>query len=300
MTSMGDTAAEACSRISTEAENIKAAAGGTSGVIDSIWGALSPKNYSSGDNETEDIITNIINTNLSECEILKIDNDCNNSSAGSQTNIIDTTDCALCTNPDPQFLLENPDIIEKVCSVSGVSQQNASEIEQTCTIHSAIETLLQKTNSVEAQALAEVLQESTGLLSGDNSYTSDNCTLLNTDMSSAQYIENRSSCSNEISINQENIIKACGATNVIQENNYKNLQTCLIQSDTQTASEQKSATAVASEMSNDQKTEGLIWESSVYCGIICGLFLCSLLSAGVKLALDEGVQDFAGKALDKT
>lgn len=294
MAEMGETAAEACSRISTEAENIKAAANGTANVIDSLWGALSPNNYSSGDNETEDIVTNIINTNLSECDILKIQNDCSNAVASSQSNVIDNTNCPACS--DPAIIAINPNI----CSISDVTQINQAEISQTCTIQSAIETLLQKTNSVESQALADVLMESSGLLSGDNSYTSDNCTLLNTDMSSAEYVENRSSCSNEIAVSQENTLSNCGpVTGVLQQNQFTGLQSCLIQSEVETESQVESKTIVQSELIAELISTGLTWESSVLSSVLFAIIMLAGIIGSIILGKDENIQKIVADNMNR-
>lgn len=284
---LGDTAAEACSRISTEADNIRAHYEGSARNIDSLLGPFSPNNWSSGDNQTDDIITNIVNNNLSECEILKIENDCKNSVATSQINSISNVNCPACS--DPKILEINPNI----CSVSDVTQTNVSEINQTCTIQSAIETLLQKTNSVESQALAEVLQEASGLLSGDNTYKSDNCTLINTDMSSAQYIENRSACANEISVNQENKLEVCGqVTGVLQQNQFNGLQSCLIQSEAVSESSRDSDTVAKSESTIDQSTDTNISGISLTICLICLILLsCLFVIEGGKTSRDKNVLD---------
>lgn len=212
---MGKTAKEVCNKISSKAEEIEAHYKGTSGVLDSLWGALSPANYKAGDNTTEDMVRNIINTNLSSCDIQKISNDCVNSSASTQANIIDNSQCEYCKN--------------NLCEIKNVTQENKIKMSQKCSIQSAMETLLKKTSSVDAQALAQVLQKSQDILSGSNNFKKENCNTLNADMSNKSYLEHRSNCANKLSLDQNNSIKFCGnVTDIIQKNQFDGLQECIL------------------------------------------------------------------------
>ena len=75
---MGETAKDACNKISSEAENIKAHYGGINNIVKN----MNPLNiFKSEDNEVDDRITNIMHNNLSTCDVTKIENACANSSS---------------------------------------------------------------------------------------------------------------------------------------------------------------------------------------------------------------------------
>lgn len=242
---MGKTAKDACNKISSKAEEIEAASNGMANIVTQ----MSPitaliKGIGGGDNNVSTMMRNIISTNLSTCDQKKISNDCINSTASDQINILDNSKCKYCDN--------------NLCEMSNIRQTNAAEISQSCTIQSAIETLLQKTSSVDAQALAQVLQKADGLMSGTNNYKSENCNVIDNDLSSQTYLENRSSCANKLTVDQENSIKFCGKlTDVIQENKFKALQDCLVKDTVTTSVDLKSSVKTLQDNKIEQKTSGL-------------------------------------------
>ena len=265
---MGQTAKDACNRISSRAEEIKAHYDGAKGVIDSAMTFLSPNNYRSGDNTSTDIMRNIINTNMSSCDINKIQMDCVNSSTSFQSNTIDNSQCVYCqTNK---------------CTIKNVTQENAARISQTCTLQSAIETLLKKTASVDCQALAKVMQESQGLLSGKNTFQKEDCNIIAPDLSTAKYLETKSSCINRLAIDQTNTLKFCGdVTDIIQKNQFDAYQKCVMDSTIVSETEFTDVTKTTHQSEAEQKSTGVTPLSS---GISCSSYLiccicCCLLSS---------------------
>jgi hypothetical protein len=237
-------AAEACKTISSKADEIAAHYKGAKEIVDAAWGFMSPNNYKSGDNTTNNEMRNIINTNLSNNDIMKISNDCKNSTAGYQLNELDATQCPFCQ--------------KNGCDMTNITQENIAKSDQQCAMQSAIETLMTKTNSVDAQALAETLQKAQGVLSGDNTSTNKNCNIVSTDMSSNQYMEQLGKCANEASIKQENRVKACGAvSNVIQKNAFDNIQKCMIGTTIKSTSDTSSQSKLASVFKTTQESTGI-------------------------------------------
>lgn len=290
---LGQTAKDACNKISSRAEEIKADRGGVAGIIDSALSFFSPNNYKSGDNSSTDVMRNIINTNLSECDIMKIENSCRNTAASVQSNIIDNTKCPACSD------IEILKIYPNICSVSNVTQENNSVISQTCTIQSAIETLLKKTSSIDSQALANVLQEATGVLSGSNTSSGENCDVINNDMSSKSYMEHRSECANEITVDQKNHLGACGpVTGVIQKNQYANLQTCLMGTDVKKESSASGITDIEKERITKQKSDSNLSAScAALGGFVVLLAIVAIVSAS-DVAKDKGFQETTMKAME--
>lgn len=241
---MGQTARDACNKIEEKASEIKETMGGLANIIDSALPFLNPKNYGSGSNTTDNIVTNIIKNNLSSCEITNIENSCTNNVTATQFNNIDNTKCKYCESHE--------------CSVSGVRQINKATVDQKCTIQASVNSLLKKTNSVDAQALAKVLQQANGLLSGDNSVRNENCSVIDNNMSSNSYTNIISNCANNLEVDQQNSITFCGKiTDTIQENAFDAAQSCIVGAGATSTNTADSSTTVKNELDVSQKSTGL-------------------------------------------
>ena len=264
------TAAEACRQISSEAQKITALAKGANNLVQTCMGIWNPKNYTSGDNEATTYMRNIINNNLSTEEQNCISNSCINSSTSVQKNIIDNTNCIYCNTHD--------------CSISNVTQENTLTSDQNCTIQSGIEMLMSKTNSISAQALGQALQKAQGLLSGSNTVVSDNCNIVNTDMSSKKYLTQISKCVNNISNDQTNSLKGCATvSNVIQRNKAEQIQLCISKATTTSSDTTNNKSEAVSKSIFDQTTTGIDLTGLVIIGIICLLSCCSSSSSAAYL-----------------
>jgi hypothetical protein len=258
-------AAEACRKISSRAEEIAAEYGGKKNLAESIlkhipiFSLFDPSNYKAGKSDSTSISRNIIDNDLSECEVQKIFSSCENSAANAQINIISTQNCEFCQKHG--------------CNISGITQVNENAIKQQCMIQSAIETLLQKTNSVDAQALAKVLQDVSGLLSGDTTINTENCNAIRNDLSTKSYLESKANCVNAIAVTQENDIAACGnASDIVQKNSFNALQDCVIKNYIKNSSDQKGYTKTDADTETEQKSVGGTMSS-----IGSSIFLCVLV-----------------------
>lgn len=242
----GENAAQACKQISSQAQNITAAANGGAKLINSILGPFSPKNYVS-DNDTASQLRNVLGMDLSSNDISTINNSCKNISTGIQSNKLQTDQCPYCRECKTG----------NCCPISNVRQSNVASSNQTCIAKALIDVLRQKHNTVEASAAAKAVQDATGLLASNTSST-DQCNYVNTDMSSEAYLEQINKCSNTSSIDQSNNIGACDAVfNVLQENSLANFQKCLANSTTELKEEIKSNVAAKTESYVEQHATGL-------------------------------------------
>ncbi len=269
-----ESAAEACKKISSTADIIKAQAEAdnlvTTAVLDGLLGPLNlfrPDAYKSGDNKTERMMRNILETNMSTKERQDIYTYCSNAVKNSQINNIDNTNCKYCQTHK--------------CKLSGITQSNEVEVTQSCVLQTAIKKLLEKTNSVSAQALADVLQSADGVLSGSSSLGTDNCNIVKTDMSTKDYLELRSNCSNLITQDQLNDIQFCGTMrNVSQQNKYNNYQNCVNSVSTDSSKKITSDTKIKTELVSKQTTEGITSSASLASSIISGLVILVLIIVG--------------------
>jgi len=271
-------AAEACKKISSQAENIKAAAGGVANVISSVMGLMNPRNYKSGDNEIDNFTRNVITTDMSNKFESLVNNQCSSSVANMQVNEIDFTKCKYCDKHE--------------CSVSNVTQTNISKSQQTCRLKAAIDVLMAKKDSIDAQALAKVVQESEGLLSGNNSTSTQNCNIIDKDMSSKEYLDIRSNCNNDISMSQRNSLKNCGGlNNVIQKNLSNAVQQCIMDSSVKLESKQESDTKIVQASDVTQKSIGLDMAASlVILSSCCVSSIISSVLAGAAAYMQENGQ----------
>jgi hypothetical protein len=271
---MPEKAAEACKVISSEAENIKAeydgqasmieAAGkaaanmmsfGLSGVLDNVT--------SGGDNEVNQMTRNIINTDMSSEEITKIEQKCGNLNSVAQFNSIDNTMCKYCDT--------------NLCEMDGVNQSNDSSNKQTCVFQAIVDIMEAKTESVEAQALAQALQKAEGAGSGDNSVTSSSCNVSNKDMSTRAYFESVQGCQNQNSVLQNNDIKFCGnILNTFQKNRASSVQECLTKAGVIKEVTLSSDTKLIASAVSDQTTEVA---SGASLGSLCSICIVCILGS---------------------
>ena len=220
-----ESAAEACKKISSRAEEIEAEYGGIAEIARNVPFAslFNPNNYKAGDNKSNDTMRNIVNSTMKQEDITKISNECSPIATSVQRNIlkIDLSECEYCkTHP---------------CDVkmTNISQENIDIVTQTCQMQTAIDILTQNKKSIDAQALASTLQKTQDLLSGSNVSNKENCNVINSNMSSTAYLEAKANCAQISETEQENIIDAkCAASidvsNAIQKNRAEKLQECII------------------------------------------------------------------------
>jgi hypothetical protein len=245
---MPELAAEACKKISTKAEEIEAHYNGIANIVSSIpvLNLFSPSSYSSGDNKTSDMMRNIINTNLSKCEVEQISNSCSTIATSIQSNIIDTSGCDYCNKVDP-----------RACIISGNVQVNNSATLQTCSIKLAIKMLSEKKSSIDAQALSKVLQKCEGIISGNNISASEKCNIISQDLSTKSYLEQKNECLNSLNLDQQNILKGCAFIDNVQKNISKNIQQCIIGIESIKQDTIESNTTLKNESSSEQKSTGI-------------------------------------------
>jgi hypothetical protein len=284
---LGKSAKEACNKISSRADEIEAEYKGKGQILKNLpFAALfNPNNYKAGDNKTEDVMRNIINTNLSECEVQKIESDCKNSSSSVNVNLIDNSNCEYCKT--------------NLCTISEITQENVAIINQSCTLQSAMESLSKKTDSLDAQALTKVLQKAQGVLSGENTFKKENCSFISTDLSTAKYLEDKKNCANNLQVDQKNSLLFCGnASKILQKNQFDAYQKCLQESSSFSDATFESDKKIKDDTSVDQTSTGIEnpFMSSIIASVSSAVVLIVGLLVAMSVAKDKGVQETILKA----
>jgi hypothetical protein len=275
-------AQEACNEISSKADEITAAGKAASGVIDSVLAFLSPNNYKSGDNETNNRVTNVMNTAISPEVRTQINNECGNLSTSLQSNVIDNSKCKYCETNE--------------CTISNITQENIKKAEQSCMLNSVVTTLMKTQNDIASQSLAEAIQKSQGLMAGDNTSTSKTCNVVNTEISPKSYLEIINDCANTSTSNQTNELLGCGSmTNIIQRNVLEDIQKCVIKNTTNETVDTSNETTNKSESKIDQSTEGIpAWAS------LGSIIACCVAIVSVSLVLGFVANNATEKAAEVT
>lgn len=261
-------AAEMCKEISSEAENISAAMGGVSNILDSALAFLSPNNYKSGSNTANNMVRNILDTKIAPESRTRIENECNNAVASNQSNIVDQTQCKYCDTHN--------------CAITNLQQVNDATVRQDCLINNAVVELMKVSSDIQAAATADLLQKASGPLTGDNKASNKNCNIVNKDISPKTYLDIITKCANAASIDQSNTFKGCGtATNVLQKNVMESLQECIIGNTVSKTSEIEDKTKIESKLKVEQSTE-LIGLGSLLSICSCSIVsIVSILMIGV-------------------
>jgi hypothetical protein len=284
---MPESAADACRKISSRAEEIEAQYNGIAEIAKNVPFAslFNPNNYRAGDTSSNDTMRNIVNSVMTQEDITKISNECAPIATSVQRNVIDIdlSNCKYCeTNPC-------------VVTMTNVTQENIDIVTQTCMIQTAVDILLQNTKSIDAQALAQTLQKTQDLLSGKADSTKENCNVINTNMATSSYLETKAKCAFESMTDQENKIDAgCAAyidiANVIQRNKAEKLQECIIGATVDKDLLAKEEAKVTAKAESEQTSKGL--DPLVFAGsssVSCVLFIV----VGVVAYLYRGVAEKA-------
>jgi hypothetical protein len=289
MSDVAKTGQEACAKISERAAEIlkpppEPDRGFFGDFVNNVTSFMNPKNYKSGENISFNVNNTQVNTDCSTDEVTKVQSSCSNAASVLQQNII--------TGPTPECykMCMDGGGTSKTCgSIQNIVQENVSKIQQECELESVVNLLMTKTNSVDAQALAEAIQKAKGALSGDNKSANVNCQNVNVDMSSEKYTEAISKCANEATLKQENIIGggcSMNVANVVQKNMSDMRSECIIGSTVTSENKIESDIKTKAESSSDQTTEGPFASSASLAslgtlGMIIPIviFLCICLSS---------------------
>lgn len=280
--SSGEDIANACKKVSSEAENIKAkgdaaAKSGINALFNLIGNSIKEGRANT---EAETQLKNIVQIDLTSKQIVDIATTCNNTVAVNQTNVI-TNDCPYCQTYGG-------------CDVDGVTQVNDEDVNSQCYMTSLMDIMSKQEASADTAAKTMGLQQTQGILASSVSKV-DGCNYLKSTATSDDYYRMISSCANQTISNQTNLIGSnCGkAANLVQKNSYRSFLLCTLQSDVSTWKGQSSDAVADIVTETNQKTTGVDFAaiiqsiggaiSSVFSGgaLLIAVIIGGLLIAGV-------------------
>lgn len=219
-------AQQTCRQLQADVANANASSNGFNwnnltpgGLIDSIGNAFGSRNNSQTFN------TNINNTSISTTDITNIFNSCSNKSSTTQTNSI--TQSPECILNAGIVCNGNLDCIKNITTISNVEQENSKTVNQNCIINNLIKTISSKDINMENTAQLVALQKASGLMSSNSNVTS-NCNQVNNNLSSQSFLNAITSCANETSSNQLNVLNACNGTSISQISANNILNKCYV------------------------------------------------------------------------
>ena len=191
--------------------------------------------------------SNISYLDLSQQDIININNSCSNLATSSQiNNLIQSPNCI--TNAF-EICKDNKGVINDTCyskvadliTIKNVNQLNVSNIKEECQLNNLVKKLSSKDANIDTASAVLAAQRASGIGSQVDGITS-NCNEIRQDMSSKDFLTSILSCSNQISNKQVNSFEACGGSNINQQNINDAFQRCLVSSGIYT--EQKSVSTI--------------------------------------------------------
>lgn len=272
-------AQEACKQVSSRAEEIAAEGQKISDGIKAFFPVLqvfNPKNYAAA-NDARQEIKNITKLDMSNEDVYKLGSSCSALATTVQANTIDTTACSkpeiyeawvkILDSPtckaNPSLCPANP------ATFSKVTQQNISNGHLTCTMNGLMDFAKTQTATIDTAATIEAAQKAINIAANKSSQSS--CNYVNSDMSSAKYIELLNKCAVTTSTEQSNMIKGCvNMYNVSQLNNSDQMNQCLIDNKILSAESQDNKITQKSSSILSQIAEGI---SPMACASSCSVCL---------------------------
>lgn len=242
-------------------------------------------------NELNQKMRNIINNVQKSITTTDTQQKCDNLVSSIQQNIIQNSpECIEKNNETLKIILpllpesERLDFAKNFNKISDITQENISTIRQQCVLNSIMESIKKQDVSIESIALAEFMQQASGMLANNKS-SQDLCTIVNSEQTTCDYLKTRLCCSNIANLSQTNILDcAFNANNIQQLNNLEILQVCNLTGATTVDTNLISKSSAKTKVSGSQKAVGIDFFSA-----IIGLVIFLVLFIGAPLLFAGGV-----------
>ena len=206
----GKDAREECNIVSSEADNMIAGLGGLAKVAGAIMSFGLTEIFGT-EAQARTNIRNLLNIDLSSCEISQMQQACTSEAFTNQANLIDLR-CEYCQ--------------KNGCVAEDIIQTNTSHSKQSCVMQSLLDILSRKKATQDVAVAMEVVQKALGGASATSN--TDICNKFNVDQSSQSYIDTQQQCVQRIYGDQTNKFYGCGnARNIAQSNFRDTTQNCM-------------------------------------------------------------------------
>lgn len=269
-------AKQSCDTISSTANNLS--------TLTNFFQSLNPFRSS---NDVRNEVRNNLSVELTENDVIDIQNNCQNIADISQLNRLETDpNCinaatTLCNvGNDP---IARGNCAKSIISVENVTQSNQTKLQQNCVIDSLINKISQKQADVNNIASMLALQNAKGPMT-TNSVNNAICNNLNSSLSTSSFLNGFNTCINQATNNQTNLIKTCGARNISQSNFYNNINDCLAKSGVTTNS-QMIGNIINNTSTDTNQTASFLPFDITYISIFCIVIVCLCIMSSLLVFL---------------
>lgn len=269
-------AKQSCELVSSTASNISS--------LSSFFQSLNPFRSST---DIRNEVRNNLSVDLTENEVIDIQNSCKNSSNLDQINQLSikpectslaATVCAVGNDP-----VKRGECAQNITSFQNISQINKTKLEQNCMIDSLINKISKKEADVNNLSAILALQNAKGPMATNN-VNNAICNNLNTSLTTDTFLKSFNSCVNDTSNKQQNLINACGSKNITQANFYESVTDCLAKNGVVTNSELIGKTVNENSNQTNQTASFLPFDIT-YISIGCSVVICVCILLSLLICL---------------
>jgi len=224
------------------------------------------KAVASGDQK----IINELGINIETDSILNQVSECNNIVTNAQTNVIQENEACLNLMIEAGWSKKE---IANANSITNIEQINVNRAESDCAANQVLAALTNMDASIDNAALQEAVNRAKNLANSESSQI--NCNNINLNLSACKYLKQTQCCTNRVTSEQSNLIKAgCagGISGVRQSNTSESISTCLLSAQSSVTDTVAAKITNRSGQSVDNTAEGI--DPFSFFIILAVVFIC--------------------------
>jgi hypothetical protein len=262
----GKDARDQCNIVSSQADNLIAGWGGLAKVAANLL-SFGLADIFGTETQARTNIRNLLNIDLSTCEIAQLQQACSSEAIGSQVNTLIFDTCDYCNR--------------RGCTAENISQTNTSVVTQSCVMQSLLDILSRKKATQDVTVAMEVVQKALGGASATSN--TDICNNFKVDQTSDTYVHTQQECIQKAYGDQTNLFRGCGnARNIAQSNLRTTTQACMAGVDIDIENDTESGQSGDTSFKLDLSSTGVIAAASggSCCIIIIIFFIWQMFFSG--------------------
>jgi hypothetical protein len=236
-------------------------------------------------NDSDNVVVNLIRQNFKNIQSTMIKNNCSNVSSLKQENrykedpICFTALIGACAFKNEQTNIECvKEVLAFLKNRPELTQTNKNVTTALCEINAAIQVIASQEASAQNAAILQSMQEAKGLLT-NNKQASFNCSEIDQNISSEQYLKVLLECIAEDSVQQSNIVEGCYPNVTAQLNDNSGVSKCLLSAGVLQSSAQTAAASNKGDISVSQTATGLDIGASL-ASLTPILIICAIVVIG--------------------